>query len=68
VNPTTSPLDAQLAQLAEVLESSELLPCPTCGEQTLHVVDQVLLNVPGADEVEVRCLHCNGQSIQWLTH
>jgi hypothetical protein len=67
VKVTTPTLDVQLAQLEEVLEATELLLCTDCEEETLHVIDCVLLNVIGADEVEVRCLHCGNLSTHWVT-
>jgi uncharacterized Zn finger protein len=48
----------ELAFLEEMLESAELLDCYSCGEQMLHVHEQVLTTAGGVTEVLMRCTSC----------
>ena len=48
----------ELAFFEEMMESAELLDCSTCGEETLHVHEQVLSVEGGVTEVLMRCSSC----------
>lgn len=48
----------ELTFLEEMLESAELLDCASCGEETLHVHEEVLSVDDGVTEVIMRCASC----------
>lgn len=48
----------ELAFLEDMLESAELLDCVSCGEETLHVHEQVVSTGNGVTEVLMRCTQC----------
>lgn len=48
----------ELAFLEEMIESSELLDCTSCGEDTLHAHEEVVPIAGGVTEVVMRCASC----------
>lgn len=48
----------ELDFLQEMLESTELLHCDTCHEETLHAHDEVLSVAGGVSEVLMQCTSC----------
>jgi len=48
----------ELAFLEEMIESAELLDCAECGEDTLHVHEEVVSVAGGVTEVVMRCTSC----------
>lgn len=48
----------ELAFLEEMIESAELLPCASCGEETLHVHEEVISTEGGVTEAVMRCGTC----------
>ncbi len=50
----------ELAFLEEMIESAELLDCTDCGEDTLHVHEEVISIAGGVTEVMMRCSSCLG--------
>jgi hypothetical protein len=48
----------ELAFLEDRLESAELLDCASCGEETLHVHEQVVSIGNGVTELLMRCGEC----------
>ncbi|TPG60948.1 hypothetical protein EAH73_20500 [Hymenobacter nivis] len=48
----------ELAFLEEMIESAELLDCTACGEDTLHVHEEVNSIAGGVTEVIMRCASC----------
>jgi hypothetical protein len=51
--------------LEEMLPSTELLSCYTCGEETLHVHEEVLAVLPVATELKMQCTRCQ-MSRNWI--
>ena len=48
----------ELEFLEEVLASTELLHCTTCGEATLHTHEEVMDVLPVGTELKMQCTHC----------
>jgi uncharacterized Zn finger protein len=48
----------ELAFLEEIIESAELLDCTSCGEDTLHVYEEVISINGEVTEVLMRCTSC----------
>ena len=57
--------DDELEFLQEQLESTELLPCVTCREQTLHAHLEVLERYAQATEFLMECTAC-GTRRMWM--
>ncbi|QNE42221.1 hypothetical protein F1C16_21585 (plasmid) [Hymenobacter sp. NBH84] len=48
----------QITFLEDMLESTELLYCTSCGEETLHAHEEVLTRTADLTEVLMRCTQC----------
>lgn len=48
----------ELSFFEEMLASNELLRCSTCGEDTLHVHEEVVDVLPVGTELKMQCTHC----------
>jgi uncharacterized Zn finger protein len=55
----------ELQFLQEQLEATELLPCATCGQETLHAHVEVLERYSHATEFLMECTAC-GTRRTWL--
>ena len=57
----------ELAFLEEMIDNAELLPCAECGEDTLHVHEEIISVADGMAEVLMRCTHCMNTQVHLLT-
>lgn len=57
--------DEELSFLKDQLAGTELLPCATCGEDTLHAHAEVLEVYPMATELLMQCTCCQTER-KWI--